>query len=303
MAYKERCESVELIILRLLSQRMTLEDKYKQSYHNLEKGYEGEVAFDLLTEKLSCRSFILNDLLLETSGAKFQIDSLIVTQEPIYLFEVKNYEGDYYYESGRFYTISKKEITNPLLQIERSESLLRQLLQNLGYRIPIKAYVVFINPEFYLYQAPLNKPIIYPNQLSQFMRKLNNHPSTLKDHHKRLADQLVSMHQIEINKDKIPAYDLNSIQKGINCCSCHSFSVTVSGRKLVCDVCGYTEDLDNSIMRGVNEFCLLFPNEQITTNVIHDWFQVLDSKKTFRRVLKKNCDVLGKKEFNFIKCD
>lgn len=301
VAYKERCESVELKILKLLSQRMTLTDKYKKSYHNLEKGYEGEVAFDILTAMLKCKSLILNDLFLETSGTKFQIDSIIVTQEPIYLFEVKNYEGDYYYESGRFYTIYKKEITNALLQIERSESLLRQLLQSLGYRNPIKAYVVFINPEFYLYQAPLDEPIIYPNQLNQFMKKLNNHPSTLTAHHKRLADQLVSMHRTDFNKDKIPPYDWHSVKKGINCCLCHSFNVTVLGKKLVCGVCGYTEGLDSSILRGVNEFSLLFPNEKITTNVIHDWFQVLDSKKTFLRVLKKNCDALGKKEFIFIK--
>jgi len=148
MSFKSRSEPVEVIILRLLNARMSLVEKDKQHFYNLVKGYEGEVMFDSLTEKLHCQSYILNDLLLESNGSKFQIDSIMLTQEPLYLFEVKNYEGDFYFENERFYTISKKEkeIKNPLQQLERSESLLRQLLQNLGYRIPIEAYVVFINP-------------------------------------------------------------------------------------------------------------------------------------------------------------
>jgi len=148
MSFKSRSEPVEVIILRLLNARMSLVEKDKQHFYNLVKGYEGEVMFDSLIEKLHCQSYILNDLLLESNGSKFQIDSIMLTQEPLYLFEVKNYEGDFYFENERFYTISKKEkeIKNPLQQLERSESLLRQLLQNLGYRIPIEAYVVFINP-------------------------------------------------------------------------------------------------------------------------------------------------------------
>ena len=107
---------------------MKLAEKDKHSISNLVKGFEGEVMFDLLTEKLQCQSYILNDLLLETNNGKFQIDTLMITQEPLYLFEVKNYEGDFYFEADRFYTLPKKEYKNPLHQLQRSESLLRQLL-------------------------------------------------------------------------------------------------------------------------------------------------------------------------------
>ncbi|MEH7418934.1 nuclease-related domain-containing protein [Neobacillus drentensis] len=89
--------------------------------------------FDLLTGKLTPPNYLLNDLLLESNDSKFQIDSLMIRQEPLLLFEVKNYKGDFNYENGRFYSLaSNKEIKNPLLQLERCESLLRQLLQSLG---------------------------------------------------------------------------------------------------------------------------------------------------------------------------
>ncbi|MET3697195.1 nuclease-like protein [Bacillus oleivorans] len=179
MPYKARTESNEIQILRVLNSRMSLTENERQHYFNLKKGYEGEVMFDFLTEKLQCDCLILNDLLLQQNNTTFQIDSLIITSETIYVFEVKNFEGDYYYESDRLYRNPNSEITNPLTQLTRSESLLRQLLKSLGFNITIKASVVFINPEFTLYQAPLNKPFIFPTQINRFLNKLNLIPSKL----------------------------------------------------------------------------------------------------------------------------
>jgi hypothetical protein len=74
---------------------------------------------------------------------------------------------------------------------------LRQLLLNLGFNPQIDASVVFINPNFTLYQAPLNKPFIFPTQLDQYWDKLNTKPSKLNRKHKKLADQLISLHITE----------------------------------------------------------------------------------------------------------
>jgi len=128
MAYKPRVESSELQILRSLHTRMNLSDKDKQYLFNLNKGFEGEIMFDSLTEKLLCECYIVNDLLLKVNNTAFQIDSLIITAETIYFFEVKNYEGDYYYEADRFYKKAKSEVSNPLHQLVRSESLYFKVL-------------------------------------------------------------------------------------------------------------------------------------------------------------------------------
>ena len=146
--------------------------RMQKYYFNLEKGFAGEVQFDLLTEELQCDCLILNDLLLEVNKTKFQIDTAIIFQETIYLSEVKNYEGDFYYESDIFYTFSGKEKKDPLDQLNRGKSLFRQLLQSLGYHLTIDGSVVFVNPEFFLYQAPKNLPFIFPTQLNRFMKKL-----------------------------------------------------------------------------------------------------------------------------------
>ena len=76
MLLKSRTESNELLAYRYLNTRMELTDKEKFHYLNLEKGYEGEVKFDQLTETLREERYIINDLLLEVNNSYFQIDSL-----------------------------------------------------------------------------------------------------------------------------------------------------------------------------------------------------------------------------------
>ncbi|PGY15241.1 nuclease-related domain-containing protein [Bacillus sp. AFS031507] len=299
MSFKDRIEADEIKILRFLNSRMKLAEKDKIRFRNLVKGFEGEVMFDSLTEKPQCPSYILNDLLLETNNGKFQLDTVMITQDPLYLFEVKNYEGDFYFEGDRFYALPKKEYKNPLHQLQRSESLLRQLLESLGYRIPIEAYVVFINPHFTCYKAPLNEPIIYPNQLPRFMHNLNRRPSTLNGMHKKLADQLVSMHQIELPYDRLPPYDYGKLKKGNICRVCLSLKTTVVNNKLVCKDCGCHEVIDHAVLRVVEEIKLLFPNLRITPKVIYDWSQGSASKKTIRRILLENLRITGKTKGSF----
>ncbi|MDR4949182.1 nuclease-related domain-containing protein [Neobacillus cucumis] len=300
MIFKKRTESLELKLLRSLDMRAELIETDKQRFHNLAKGYEGELMFDSFTEKLECENFLLNDLLLEHSGNKFQIDTLMVTQDPLYLFDVKNYEGDFFYESGMFRSLaSKKEIQNPLLQLERCQSLLRQLLQSIGIRLTIEAYVIFINPRFHLFQSPLNKPIIYPNQLPDFMKKLNRKKSVLNGRHRSLAEQLAAMHQIISPYEQYVKYTIDKVKKGFFCDVCGSFHVSFCGRHLQSEMCGHREGIDAAVLRMVEEIKLLYPNEKITTNLVFEWCQVIGSKQAIARILKQNFCVRGNKRHTY----
>ncbi|MBV7509718.1 NERD domain-containing protein [Bacillus sp. sid0103] len=293
--YKPRLKSKELRILSALNARMELSSKDKQHYAYLEKGYKGEVVFDQLTSKLENDLYVLNDLCLEHNKSFFQIDTLVIAQHTIYPFEIKNYEGDYRYKLGNFYPkLSKDEIKNPLDQLKWIKALLRPLLKNLGFYLSIEGDVTFVNPSFTLYQAPLNEPIIHPTQLNALMKKLNEIPSKLTHRHKMLADQLISMHQTESPYTRYPPYNYNSLQKGVTCAICHSFVLCVEEKKLfVCDRCGHEETVDSAVLRCVEELVLLFPDIKITTNVVHEWCGVIESKKLIRRVLVQNYTLIG----------
>lgn len=230
MLVKTRCEPAELKLLRYLNRRKTLSEKDKNYYLNLEKGLFGEKMFDeWIQTNLSKDWLVLHDLLLEYNYTVFQIDSLIISPEVFYLFEVKNYEGDFYFNGERWYPISKAEIKNPIQQLSRNESFFRRLLQDLGYKTSTEAKIIFINPEFYLYQAPLNTPIIFSSQLNRFANTLNMNTFEIKVRQLKLAEKLVTLHLKESPYNRLPDYSYDLLVKGIPCAACHSFLATDLG--------------------------------------------------------------------------
>ncbi|MCM3768069.1 nuclease-related domain-containing protein [Neobacillus niacini] len=269
-------------------------EQEKRYFEGKKKGFEGEVFFDqVVTEPLECEGLVINDLLLKFNNTYFQIDTTIIFKDTIKLFDVKNFQGEYYYEEGRFYAINGSERDDPLVQLERCVSHFRQLLYSLGYKGTIEAYVVHVNPEFTLFQVPRTYPIIFPSQLNSLRKKLNNNQLKLNDWHRRLADKLISLHIVESPYDLSPAYDFDSLRKGNNCGRCQSFSITLNDRILTCNNCGHQETVESAILRGIGEIKLLFPEMKITVNVVYEWCGGVWSKWVIRNVLKKHFKATG----------
>lgn len=295
MLLKSRSESEELLAMRYLNKRMELTQKDKFRYSILEKGYEGEVKFDQLAEGLHEEIYIINDLLLKINNSYIQIDTLLILQGIIRLLDIKNYQGDYYLEEEKLYSVSTGyEYKNPLDQLKRCSTLFRQLLQNLKLNFLIEASVIFINPEFTLYQTPRDQPIVFPGQVHRFLNDINKTPSELNDGHKKLAHTLMSLHQPKNPFIELPQYDYDKLKKGNYCKTCGSFKLSITNNYFVCANCGEKERIEQAILRNADEFKLLFPDRKITTKSIYEWCEVNLHKRTFSRALKKNYTAIGK---------
>jgi hypothetical protein len=299
MIIKPRFEPEELNLLRYLYRRLELSVKDENHYLNLEKGFAGELQFDRLMQEVPDDWMILNDLLLESSSTLFQIDTLLIAGATIYIFEVKNYEGDFYIENDHWFTTSKTEIKNPLLQLHRSETLLRGLLKELGFNLPIKPYLVFVNPGFQLYQAPLNLPAVFPAQQNRFIEKLRGTPAASKARNAKLAEQLISRCLKENPFLRVPGYSYEQFRKGIPCGSCSSFLTPLSQSILICSECGCKEESDSAVLRSVEEYKTLFPEMKITSNGIYEWCSIISSTKVIQRILSRNYEKKGKGKASF----
>ncbi|WML57805.1 nuclease-related domain-containing protein [Neobacillus sp. PS2-9] len=169
MILKNLYESDELLAMRSLNTRMELTNQDKLRYLNLEKGFEGEKKFDQMTELLKEERYIINSLLLKVNNSHFQLDKLIISQGGIHLLDIKNFQGDFYINDNKFIAVkTDREWKNPFDQLKRSSLLFRQLLQNLKLNYLVEPLVIFINPEFTLYQAPMDLPAIFPTQVDKF---------------------------------------------------------------------------------------------------------------------------------------
>jgi hypothetical protein len=294
MLLKVRAESEELLIMRSLNARMELPNDEKVRLYNLEKGYEGEIKFDVMAENLLEERYIINDLLLKVNNSYFQIDTLLISQGLIQLLDIKNFEGDFYLEDEKLVAVKNgREYNNPVIQLKRCATLFRQLLQYLKQDYLVDASVIYINSEFTLYQTPMDQPFILPTQLNRFMGELNKTPSKLNDGHKKLAQQILSLHQTKNPFVQLPEYQYENLKKGPLCKTCLTFSLTMGNRHLVCGKCGKRETFEQAILRNAEEFKLLFPDRRITTPVIYEWCKGNISKRTVCRVLTKNYTVCG----------
>lgn len=231
---------------------------------------------------------------MKANGTTFQVDTLIITSQLLYLLDIKNYEGDYNYDSGKFLSSVMQEIKSPLTQLERSENLLRLLIQNLGFTIPIAPYVVFINPEFTLYNAPQNERLIFPTQINRFIRQIELNSNKLTVKHKLLAEKLVSS-QIRNNfsEQNIPHYEYEKLKKGISCSECTSFSIDRDKQSIICKDCGHKELIKNAVLRSIEEYKILFPEKLISTVNIYDWCGNIVSKKQIRTILGSYYKLVG----------
>jgi hypothetical protein len=293
MVFKERIESDLLKCLRILNVRMELTEDEKKYYINLKKGYEGELQFDSITGKFQSNCLIINDLQLKVNNTTSQFDTSIIFQETLHIFEVKNFEGDFCYEPDKLQSVKGIDYKNPLHQINRSTIFLSQLLQSHKLNIKIEAHVVFINPDFTLFQAPPNLPFIYPTQLHRFYNKYSTKPSRLNNFHNQLAEKLVSLHQTEAPHSLLPKYEYYQLKKGMTCNICFSFLLSVHGNYVVCGECGCKESVESAVVRNVMEVKLLFPDRKITTNLIYDWCGIVTCRKRISRILGRNFKVTG----------
>ncbi|WP_066314314.1 nuclease-related domain-containing protein [Bacillus sp. FJAT-29814] len=300
MLIKPRQVPKELSMARSLNARMDLlkEEKWK-----LEKGFTGEVKFDSMADgMLQNKCCIINGLWLKSGDSAFQIDKLMIFLRKIYLIDVKNYEGDYHFDAEGRLKKGETFIRDPLNQLERAETFFRQLIHYYGYNFTIESFLVYINPEFTLYNAPQNHFVILPTQVNQFLKKLNMEYSKITEGHEKLTELLVSLDLVDSPYAKYPAYDFGHSRKGILCFLCHRLSTFLQGDKIVCKDCGAVEPVDTAVVRSVREIMMLFPETRITTNLVHEWCGIVESRRTIRRVMNQNFNSVGEKTYRYYIC-
>src|SRR5699024_12019603 len=82
----------------------------------------------------------------------FQLDTLLIFNQTVYLFEVKNYQGEFQLEKDHLHCYTTgKNYRNPLHQLKRSELMLTDLLSNMDMNFQIKSYLIFIKNIYNLF--------------------------------------------------------------------------------------------------------------------------------------------------------
>lgn len=279
--------------LEILEKRTTLSIDQQQSLDRLSTGYKGELYFSKLVQtELQCEPIVLYDLLLEINGSECQIDCLLIFQNELILIEIKNYQGDFFIENNDWYKLPKNGIKNPLYQLQRTELLLNQFLKQHQLTLKVKAFVVFTHPEFQLYQAPLNIPLVFHTQLKRFIQRLQNIPCQISKHNHNIEKLLKSNHKTSSAYESSLFDDYAYLKKGVTCGKCNGLMEMSGAKNMLCLKCGFIDRFERATMRNVCDFHTLFPDEKMTVSAISNWTDNHASKYRIRTILSKHCQFI-----------
>lgn len=125
------------------------------------------------------------------------------------------------------------------------------------------------------------------NSLSQVLKKSSGTATS-----EQFVEYLLTQRIEEYPYLRLPKYTFKELKKGIPCQNCNGFLTNFSRTKLICHNCESIEKLDESVLRSVEEFLTLFPDERITTDKLYEWCSVV-SKRSIRSILLNSYQRIG----------
>lgn len=286
MIYKIRDKAKILKLMTALYNRSVLSKEEYRYYLNLVSGYKGECSFDSRTKKLTCNCLVLNDLTLRLNYTVFQIDTLIITAHGIYVYEIKNFNGEYLYKEELFQSVvSGEDFQSPLSQLNRSVILLKKLLGTYGNQLPVLPFLAFVHPDFVLYEAPRFESLLLPNNLTRHFKKLDTESGTLSEQQYIMAKKLCELSAKTIPTiGHLPSYHYDNLRKGASCTNCGKLygESLLRKRTCLCQKCGHVAMLSEIIHHNFEEFQILFPERQANDSALYRFCHEEISMKKIR---------------------
>ncbi|WP_051237947.1 nuclease-related domain-containing protein [Lacticigenium naphthae] len=294
MLLKSRTKPNQLLALEYLTNRIELKLEHKNYLTALQKGFAGEKQFDQLTNKLNESCLVLQDLHLELNHSHFQIDTLILTNEQVYLYEIKNYTNKYYCKDDKWFRLPEYAIDNPQAQLEKCKSKLEILLRNWNCHLPIQAKLVFVNPSFILYHAPMNPILLFASEIGSHLNELEN-PShrSVDSRSDALAKRLIAKHNMISQNfqthNSLPDYTFETVKKGLRCPTCQEIftAKTHHQRQLTCPHCSSNHSIKKLFEQACTEYEFLFSQKPLTFSLFDKWTGGCCSSKRIQRYLGK----------------
>ncbi|MCR1873582.1 NERD domain-containing protein [Mammaliicoccus lentus] len=267
-------------------------DQLEELYAIWKQGYIGEKEFSEILNEQKSETW-LHDLQFKNYN-QVQLDFIVVTDEAIIQFEIKNYTGDYYYENGKLFRSTGYVAKDLIHQFEVSDETLKRIVKKYKIDRKVISYIVFINPTFTLYgdlRSRIN--ILLYSELHKLKDMFG--ANFKYDENVWICKKLKSLHQPFITSylyfEKV---EFSKVIGGLKCISCNKIiepSEVFNVRKYVkCKKCGTITSRHSIIIQSLKELYLL-KGEPFSINEAEKWTGV--SNSAIKRILYKNFKRIG----------
>ena len=288
MFLTERHKSNEHIYLETLSKRANLTKEEEKKLSWFKRGFEGEQLYDQIFDGVGHQNLnIFRDIWIQADKSLTQIDALIITDETVFINEIKNYSGHYKYENNTWQIGSIQISDDPIIQAKRASSKLIKIFLENKISINTDFNIIFPNPYFILSteDSYCGSKTIKRELMKQYFRKINQLPSWNNTKH------LIQIIQNNIVPEPEYAANTDSSRpiRGRQCLKCTSFDFTPNRYSTTCNICNYKSSNKDHVLSAIRDYDILFSPENIKSSDIRLFLNNEVSRSTLKRYIKEIC--------------
>ncbi|RIN76933.1 nuclease-related domain-containing protein, partial [Mammaliicoccus sciuri] len=167
-------------------------DQRKELYIN-QTGLEGEMYFKAILDTIVDVKYVYN-LEIGTSN-HIQIDFLVVSSTKIYIFEVKHYTGDWYFEENYIKCTNSLRYPSPHIQTNKIENKIQSIVNTHNLPREVETIIIFTNSHFNLHgKRPQNQAILLPQELSRVPQLIDTNNQEANQEILNIFKQYESIH-------------------------------------------------------------------------------------------------------------
>ena len=280
---------------REMDLRGALDSEKQAELYRLERGAVGEkLVVDYLEEFGPDDWLTLTNLWLYEYGL-FEVDCLLLTETAIYVFEIKNYNGDFKYANSQCYFSDDVIGHNPISQIQRCKVNLQNILLQAGIRVPVHALLVFTgdHADIDIQDYIEDLTVLTINQLRKRIYSIAEDEQIKRGRGEHRLNHDKILRVLERGKRPSPYQpkpltptDQSRLRKGIKCAKCGHFDLDSTRSYLVCS-CGMHEPREMAIVRTICEYGVLNFDKELVPSEVVSLFNNIVSVKTIKRYLAK----------------
>lgn len=290
MFLTERYKSNEHIYLETLSKRAILTKEEEKKLSWLKRGFEGEQLYDEIFDEVGHQNLnIFRDIWIQADKSLTQIDALMITDETVFINEIKNYSGNYKYEKNTWQIGNILISDDPIIQAKRASSKLIKIFLENKININTDFNIIFPNPYFILSTDDnyCRTKTIKRELMKQYFRNINQLSSWNN------TERIIQMIQNYIVPE--PKYVSNTdptrLTPGRQCMQCTSFDFTPNRYSTACNICNHKSSNKDHVLSAIRDYSVLFPLENITTRSIQNFINNEVSKSTVTRYINEICSL------------
>ncbi|WP_142924507.1 nuclease-related domain-containing protein, partial [Mammaliicoccus sciuri] len=215
-------------------------DQRKEVYIN-QTGLEGEMYFKAILDTIVDVKYVYN---LEIGISNhIQIDFLVVSSTKIYIFEVKHYTGDWYFEEDYIKCTNSLRYPSPHIQTNKIENKIQSIVNTHNLPRQVETIIIFTNSHFNLHgKRPQNQAILLPQELSRVPQLIDTNNQEANQEILNIFKQYESIHSTFYQKDINILED--KVASGLRCPNCRKlFTIAFKKNKHNYRCCYCRKDL------------------------------------------------------------